>query len=410
MLDEFRKLSQHFLEIKNQTYKRYFFQQTPFKHRLSLLMGQRGVGKTTVLIQYLLSQVNNDYLNPNILYIQADHFLMGNTSLYKIAEKFTLLGGQLIVFDEIHKYQDWSKELKSIYDTFPDLKIIASGSSALEIHKGTHDLSRRAIVHVLHGLSFREYLELYCGLEMPPYALEEILKNHERLVVHILKIVAKSSKKILSHFLDYLSHGYYPYFREINDVALYHLSVEQNLHTAIESDLVAIYPYLTGNSVKKIKQLLSFISQSVPFTPHWHKLKSILDIGDERTLKTYFKYLEDAGLIQTLLKATQKMQKLEAPEKIYLNNPNQMYAMVYDKHNKGTLRETFFLNMLSAQHHVTLPVHGDFLVDDQYLFEVGGHKKGFQQLQQVKNAYLACDEIERGIGAKIPLWLFGFLY
>jgi len=196
----------------------------------------------------------------------------------------------------------------------------------------------------------------------------------------------------------------------VNDKAIYYLLVEQNLHTTIESDLVAIYPSLTGNRVRKIKQLLSFIARSVPFTPNWSKLKSILEIGDLRTLKTYFKYLEDAEVVQTVPKATKKMQKLEAPEKIYLNNPNQMYALSYDQHNTGTVRETFFLNMLSTRHEVTLPMRGDFLVENLYLFEIGGRKKSFHQLEKNENAYLACDDIESGIGAKIPLWLFGFLY
>lgn len=200
-----------------------------------------------------------------------------------------------------------------------------------------------------------------------------------------------------------MSYGYYPYYREVNDLATYYLLVEQNVHAIIESDLVAVHPSLTGNSIKKIKQLLVFISRAVPFVPNWQKLKSLVGISDDRTLKTYLKYLEDAELIKTI-------QKLETPEKIYLNNSNQMHALSFDQNNKGTVRETFFLNMLSTQHDVTLPLEGDFLVDDRFLFEIGGKKKGFHQLKPATNSYLAVDEIENGIGAKIPLWLFGFLY
>lgn len=409
MLEEFRQLSQQFLTIKNQSYKRYFIEKTPVLPRLSVLIGQRGVGKTTTLIQHLLAYAENNHLDPSILYIQADHFLVGNTSLYEIAEAFHLQGGKYIAFDEIHKYAKWSLELKSIYDTFPDLKMIASGSSALEIHKGTHDLSRRAIAYTLHGLSFREYLGLHYNIVIPAISLKDILKNHEQIADQILKKMVGSPKKILAHFQDYLIYGYYPFFLEVNDQTLYHLMIEQNLHTTIESDLVAIYPHLSGISVKKIKQLLSFISQAVPFTPNWVKLKSILEIGDERTLKSYFNYLEDAGVIQMLVKATQKIQKMESPEKIYLNNPNQMVALGSIQTNKGTLRETFFLNMTATQHDVSLPSLGDFQIDHS-VFEIGGRKKDFAQLKAMKNAYLACDEIERGIGAKIPLWLFGFLY
>lgn len=409
-IDEFIQLSRHFLEIKNTPYRRYFLQQHTFKQRLSLLIGQRGVGKTTTLIQYLLSQVNNDRFNTEVLYLQVDHFLMGNYSLYEIAESFHLLGGKWLAIDEIHKYSNWSQELKSIYDTFPDLKIIASGSSALEIHKGTHDLSRRAIIYKMVGLSFREYLELYYDLILPHYSLSELLNNHERIVTNVLHEIEKTSKKILVHFLDYLKYGYYPYFREVNDISVYYLLLEQSLHTTIEGDLVAIHPQLTGNSVKKIKQLLAFIARAVPFTPNWQKLKTILEIGDVRTLKTYVKYLEDTGLILTIAKATTKLRQLELPEKIYLNNSNQMYALSYNHVNEGSIRETFFLNMLKTHHEVTLPNQGDFLIDHSYVFEIGGKKKGFQQLQGMNNAYLACDDIETGIASKIPLWLFGFLY
>lgn len=409
-LDELYALSRHFLEIKNQDYQRYFIRDNPLKQRLSLIVGQRGVGKTTTLIQYLLHAVKNNFKDPSILYIQADHFLMGQTPLYEIAEQFQALGGRLIAFDEIHKYSNWSQELKSIYDTFPDLTVIASGSSALEINRGAYDLSRRAVVHTMYGLSFREYLELYYQLKLKHYSLQDILHHHETIVPDILKEVNNSNKKILPHFVNYLTHGYYPFFLEIKDVPTYQLLIEQNLHTTIEVDLVAIYPHLTGNSIKKIKQLLSYIAQAVPFTPNWQKLKSIVEIGDDRTLKTYLKYLEDAGIIMPIMMATDKLKKIEVPEKIYLNNTNQIAALVFDKANIGTMRETYFANIVSTQAELSLPATGDFLVDGKYFFEVGGRKKSFEQLNGKANAYFACDEIENGIGAKIPLWLFGFLY
>ncbi len=410
MFEELQNLSYRFLDIKNQKYRRYFIQNTPLPQRLSMLIGQRGIGKTTTLIQYLLDFAKQDRFDPSILYIQADHFLMGNTSLYDITDAFHKLGGKLIAFDEIHKYENWSLELKSIYDTFPDIKIITSGSSALEIQKGSHDLSRRAIVHRLRGLSFREYLELYYDLSLQPYALDEILKNHIRISNDIISAIQDSGKKILSHFMDYLNYGFYPFYREVKNLVTFQVLLEQNMHTTIESDLVAIYAHLTGNSLKKIKQLLSFIAQSVPFIPNWNKIKSIIDVSDDRTLKTYFKYLEDAELIQTVSKATEKLNKLEISEKIYLNNSNQMFALSFNNCNTGTVRETFFLNTLSALYDISLPTQGDFLVDNQFLFEIGGRKKGFQQLKDLKNAFLACDDMETGIGNKIPLWLFGFLY
>lgn len=317
---------------------------------------------------------------------------------------------KFIAIDEIHKYANWSLELKSIYDTFTDLKIIASGSSALEIQKGSHDLSRRAVIYHLYGLSFREYLELYYNLSLESFSLNEILNNHLRISHNIIENIQSIEKKILTLFKEYLKYGFYPFYREVNDLAVFQLLLEQNMHTTIESDLVAIYSHLTGNSLKKIKQLLSFIAQSVPFIPNWNKIKSIVEISDDRTLKTYFKYLEDAELIQTVTKATQKMNKLESSEKIYLNNANQMFALSFNHCNIGAIRETFFLNALSTQYNLSLPVQGDFLVDNQFLFEVGGKNKGGQQIRELKNSYLACDDIDVGMGSKIPLWLFGFLY
>lgn len=410
MLEELQRLSQRFLEIKNQKYRRYFIENTKLSQRLSILKGQRGIGKTTTLVQFLLDFSKQNYLDPSILYIQADHFLMGNTSLYETAESFTQAGGKFIAFDEIHKYANWSLELKSIYDTFPELKIIASGSSALEIQKGTHDLSRRSIVYNINGLSFREYLGLFYNLALDAYSLDDILKHHNQISHDIITVVSNTERKILPLFKDYLNHGFYPFYREVGDFAVFQILLEQNMHVTIESDLVAIYSHLTGNSIKKIKQLLSFIAQSVPFIPNWNKIKSIVDISDDRTLKTYFKYLEDAELIQAVSKSTQKINKLEVAEKIYLNNSNQMLALSFNHCNIGTLRETFFLNTLSTKHELTLPLQGDFLVDGKFTFEIGGRKKGFQQLKDGKNCFLACDDIEMGFGAKIPLWLFGFLY
>lgn len=410
MFDELRGLSHHFLKIKNSPYKRYLIQTTKFTHRMSMILGQRGVGKTTTLVQVLLEYVKGDRFDQRVLYIQADHFQMGTTSLYEVAEQFQALGGKLIAFDEIHKYPNWSKELKSIYDTFPTLKILVSGSSALEIYRGSHDLTRRVASYRMQGLSFREYLELTHDIEVPAYPLEEICEKHEKIEDLILEELEKKNQKILLEFNKYIRTGYYPYYHEIMNEAVYKMTLEQNLHTIIESDLAAIYPQLTGISINKIKKLLIFIANSVPFTPNWNKIKTTLEIGDLRTLKSYFKHLEDAGLIKTITKATQKFSQLVSPAKVYLDNTNQLFAISSGTPEKGTIRETYFLNMLSQKHSVKLPQNGDFLVDDFYLFEVGGRKKSFQQVKSHKNSYIACDGIERGIGARIPLWLFGFLY
>lgn len=411
MLNDLRTLSRDFLKIKGESYRRYLIQTTRFSSRLSLIMGARGVGKTTTLVQKLLDHVDGDQLDPRILYVQADHFAMGSWTLYEIAEQFSLEGGELLAIDEIHKYPDWSMELKSIYDTFPKLKVLGSGSSALAIQRGSHDLSRRAIVYSMQGLSFREYLELNLGLSFSAYAIEQIASNHLRLSSEVLDKMREAHTKILPLFRRYLRIGYFPYFQEFTEEeALYRVTLEQNLHTTIESDLTAIFPQLAGVSVQKMKALLKFIAGSVPFVPNWSRLKTILEIGDERTLKSYVKHLEDAGLIRTLVKASAKLSRIETPSKIYLNNTNQLDAFSPDGHNKGTVRETFFLSMLTQGHEVSLPDNGDFLVDKHYLFEVGGKKKGFQQIRSEQQSFIASDDIEQGSGNKIPLWLFGFLY
>lgn len=410
MQDELIKLSQELIALNIRPFRRYFVEHIKLTHRLSILTGQRGIGKTTTLIQYLLDYANGNGRSDKILYIPVDHFMVTGTTLFELAENFFNIGGELIAFDEIHKYDNWSGELKSIYDSFPTLKIIASGSSALEIHKGSHDLSRRAILYQLQGMSFREFLSLKNNIHFPSQTLTELLNNHQQIAKNIIATMSKSSKKILREFLDYLSYGFYPYFFELNELGLFQQTLEQNVHTTIESDLIAIYPTLTGASIKKLKQLLHFIAGAVPFTPKWSDIQSMLDIGDQRTVKTYFKYLEDAGLIKSISRESIKLHKITLPEKIYIDNPNLMHAMAKNNVNIGTIREIFFINMLTKDHEVTLYQQGDFFVDHHYTVEIGGKNKDFSQIKNIPNSYLALDHIETGIKNKIPLWLFGFLY
>ncbi len=410
MLEELRKLSQEFIRLKNSPYRRYFIQSKPFKHRLSLLLGQRGVGKTTTIVQFLLDNAELDIYSKNILYVQADHFLVGSLSLYEIADEFQKMGGKYLGFDEIHKYPNWSQELKSIYDTFPKLTVVASGSSALQMYKGSHDLARRAITYSMVGLSFREFLEMVLEIVLPAYSLTEILKNHESIASVILEMIEAKGEKILPLFQRYQSDGYYPYFFELNDRELYFITLEQNIHSTIEGDLASIYPHLTGSTISKLKQLLVFIAKSVPFIPNWSNIKQALDIGDIRTLKTYFQYLQDASLIRCLAKGTHKLNHVAHAGKIYLDNPNQMQALCAGDHNVGTLREIFFLDMLETHHQINIAPFGDFLVDGKYTFEIGGKNKSFSQVGNVEDSFVVRDNEERGIGAKIPLWLFGFLY
>ena len=406
MLERFFQLSQNYILNYKQEYVRYFLKSHSLSNRFSIISGQRGVGKTTAIIQYMQEQYSDIYTD-KALYLQADHFLLGNYSLYEIADEFVKMGGELLCIDEIHKYTNWSQELKSINDTFRELKLVVSGSSALEIYKGSYDLSRRALVYRMKGMSFREFLEIQLSLELPTIKLEKVLSTHQPFAQKIIEVLASKKRKILPLFNEYLKVGYYPYYFEYNNQEQFYMALEQNIHTTIESDLLAIYPSLTGLSIKKLKSLLKVISASVPFTPDMKKLKTIIGVGDERTLKNYLKYLEDAGLIKMLMKSSKGLGSIEKPEKIYLDNSNLLFT---SKADIGTIRETFFMNQVSKEYELIAPKQGDFLVDEKYLFEVGGKNKSFKQIKDMENSFIAADEIERGFGNKIPLWLFGFLY
>jgi predicted AAA+ superfamily ATPase len=403
MYSKLKLESKNFLYRNNLEYQRYFIREGKIRHRLTIITGQRGVGKTTTIAQYMV--INAD--KPS-LYVSMDSFLIGELSMYEIAENFEMEGGKLLCFDEIHKYSNWSQELKSIYDNFPNLQIVASGSSALEINKGSHDLSRRAHVLKMYGMSFKEYLELTLNVELPKLSLIEVLANHEDIAFDIVKKLEAVDKKVLPLFRRYLEVGYYPYSLSISDDDIFFDMLKQNIDVSLSSDLLFVYPSLDGNSIKKLKLLLGIVMESVPFVPVIEKLKTTLDVGDGRTLKDYFIKLEDAGILKLLMKSSSKgLAKLEKPEKIYLNNSNLLNIV---EANIGTVRETFFLNILTVEHEVTYPKKGDFMVNDKYLFEIGGKNKSFKQIKDIENSFVGADDIEVGYGSKIPLWLFGFLY
>ena len=373
-MEDLYRLSQTQLRLFNRPYQRYFLQDPLLAHRLAIILGPRGIGKTTAMVQRLLTVADQDSFSEAILYVQADHFLVGNRSLYEIAERFVNYGGKCISFDEIHRYPHWSRELKSITDTFPGLSVLASGSSALEVYRGSHDLSRRAVQLRMWGLSFREYVEMSCNVTLPAYSLEDILKDHAQIAYGVAD--ALKEEKVLALFKAYLRHGYYPLFFEGQNESLFYHLLNQNLHAVIEGDLLAVQPALSGNSIKKIAALLRIIAASVPFVPDLKKLAELTEVGDLRTLKTYMKYLEDCGLILGLTRTGKGLRALEKPEKIFLNNSNLMVAFTANA-AIGTIRETFFLNMLSTRHVLKVSQPGDFLIDDRYLFEVGGKNKGF---------------------------------
>jgi uncharacterized protein len=403
-------LSQVQLRIHNRPYQRAQFRGDLFKARMTVLLGPRGVGKTTAMIQHLLQVAGQDVLDPRILFVPSDHIGLKGLSLYEIGETFAHRGGTHVCFDEIHKVEEWSRELKSLYDTYPELTILASGSSALELAKGGVDLSRRAHVRHVHGLSFREFLELRYGLELGPLPLPDLLENNARHADAILDAIKPTNKRVLPLFQDYQRAGYLPFFLETSDESLYLALLEQNVHTILESDILAVNPAFTGSTIRKMEQLLSVVAASVPFKPDFNALRSLLDIGDQRTLKNYLRLMERAGLILSLSSSGKGLKTMEKPEKIYLGNPNLVHALARGKAEPGNLRETFFLSQTCVEHRVTAPRQGDFLVDDAWTFEVGGKNKTGSQVKGIAQAYLALDDMERGTGRRIPLWLLGFLY
>ncbi len=413
MLETLFLKSREFIALNNQAYKRYFIMNQSLEHRLSIIIGPRGIGKTTTIAQYM----STNYKDHEALYVNLDDITTSSQfTMTDIAEAFVLHGGKLLCFDEIHKYSSWSAELKNIYDRFGELKIIATGSSALQINQGSHDLSRRAIVYTMVGMSFREFLELHYGFTFEPYSLHDMLEKHVALASAIKKEIEHKEHKIIPLFKNYLKYGYYPYYLSMPNVTLFLQTLQQNINVSIESDLLYVYPKLNGTSIKKIKTLLSIIIKSVPFEPNMSDMKKAAEITDDRTLKEYLSKLDDAGLIKLLMRNSLAMKSIDKPEKIYLANPNLMYTKEPDI---GNLRETFFVNQLDNAYKIKQSLNeegifagkrGDFYCEEKYTFEVGGKKKGFGQIKDTPNSYVVSDDLEIGIGNKIPLWLFGFLY
>jgi hypothetical protein len=366
--------------------------------RLIGIKGARGIGKTTLLLQHLKQHFGED---PRALYVSLDNIWFAENSLGELADRFIKQGGRYLFLDEVHKYPNWSKEIKNSYDDYPELQLVFTGSSLLEILNARADLSRRAIIYRMQGLSFREYLNLTLGTSFPAISLGEALEDHE-------KIARKVNKSIrpLQHFPVYLESGYYPFFLE--GLSLYHQRIEEVANMIIEIEL----PMLRNVDIayaSKIKQLLMIIAESAPFIPNITKLSERIGIN-RITLLSYLHYLKEAGLIHTLYRESSGITRFQKPEKIFLENTNLAFTFPIPKPDKGTLRETFFMNQLSFVHHLTLPPEGDFLVDGKYTFEVGGKNKTFPNANPIKNTWIAADDIETGNGQKVPLWLFGFLY
>ena len=381
------------------SFQRYLINNIDWEGRLSAITGDRGTGKTTMILQHIKQTFGNS--PKEALYVSADNIWFSGNRLFDLANDFEKQGGKYLFIDEVHKYENWSQEIKNIYDSFQDLKVVITGSSMLQIYRGNADLSRRAVHYVLYGLSFREFLKYDQNIGFEKFTIDEILQNH-------IEIAGVFNDKIrpLPLFNSYLKYGYYPYYK--SDKRFYLSKLANTVNLILEMDLPAVET-IEMYSIRKIKKLLWIISQSVPFTPKITDLAK--DLGVSRnSLLNYLTILERGGLVNLLKSSTKGINSLAKPEKIYLNNTNHIYAFDTVKPNIGNLRETFFLNQLQAVSEVTSTGRADFTVDNKYVFEVGGKNKGHEQIAGLQNAFLALDNLEYGYRNKIPLWLFGMLY
>jgi hypothetical protein len=389
-MDSLFEYSNQLIARVDTAFIRYSYHQMNWQNRLIGLIGPRGVGKTTLVLQYIKSNLNLQ----QTLYVTAEDFYFAKNRLTHLADDFVKSGGKYLFIDEIHKYPDWSKELKLIYDYHQDLKVVFTGSSVLDIKKGSSDLSRRAVVYTMQGLSFREYLLLFHQKQVPKFTLEEIV-NHQVDVPQI--------PHPLPLFADYLKKGYYPYAKEDD----FGLKLQQVVNQTLEVD-IPTYAEMNMATGRKLKQLLAIVSQSAPFKPNMSKIAEMLKIS-RNNIADYLLYMEEAGMIAQLRAPTKGIRALGKVDKVYLDNTNLVYNLAEEHQNIGNVRETFFLNQLRVNHQIFSSGLGDFKMDTMD-FEIGGKNKNLKQIKNAKKGFLVKDDIERGFLNTIPLWHFGLMY
>lgn len=367
--------------------------------RLIGIKGARGVGKTTLMLQYIKLHLSAEIAAT--LYVSLDNIWFTENKLSNLVENFVKRGGKYLFLDEVHKYPQWSVEIKNIYDDYPELKVVFTSSSLLEILNARADLSRRAVVYNMQGLSFREYLNMQLDKQFKQYSLEEILNNHLQISQEI-----NAAIKPLQYFDSYLKTCYYPFFTEEQD--LYYQRIEEVINMILEVELPLLRKVDVA-FVRKLKQLLLAIAESAPFTPNVSKLSERIGIN-RLTLLSYLLYLDEAHLSYSIYKDSKGISQLQKPDKIFLENTNLMYAISGSNTDLGNVRETFFANQLRKSHLVEQSTESDFRINETYTFEIGGKNKSKKQIQNLTNSYIAADNIEYGFDNKIPLWMFGFLY
>ena len=387
------------INLVDTSFKRYLWNKINWNSRLIAITGARGVGKTTLLLQYIKENLNDK--PDEVIYVNMDDLYFSKNTLVDFANDFAKKGGKYLFLDEVHKYRNWSQEIKNIYDYFPDLKIVVTGSSALDIFKGKADLSRWAILYKLHGLSFREFIALKYNYQFPFFELSDLLIDASKIIPTILDKI-----KPIKLFEEYLQLGYYPFFRD--GETEFQFRLKQTVNHMIDCDLPSV-ENIDFNAVHYLRKLISILAEIVPYKPNIVKLSQQVGISRE-TLMRYLILLEKADLLILLQTSSYGINKMNKPEKIYLNNPNLVNTLADNSSNQGTLREFFFINQLQVLHSVNWSDKSDFLVDNKYTFEIGGKNKNSKQITGIENSFIAADNIEYAQNNKIPLWLFGFLY
>lgn len=379
-------------------FKRYLYHQIDWSSRLIGIKGARGTGKTTLLLQWLHEQ---GLSSSKAAYFTLDDLYFSTHSLVETAKNFHKQGGKILALDEVHKYPTWAREIKNLYDLYSDLQIIFTGSSIIDLAKQEMDLSRRAAMYELHGLSYREYLIYNETLNIPPLSINDILNPKNNLRNFFPK-----DFRPLEHFNHYLKSGYYPFYKESREN--YHMRLQQLVRTIIEYDMAELKGFDIRNA-KKMLQLISIIAQNVPFKPNLSKLSEKSKIH-RNSLANYLYFLEQARLIWLLHPSGVSSATLQKPDKVYLNNTNLMYALTNETISAGTLREVFFCSQLHVHYELSTPQKGDFMVNGKYTFEIGGKSKQASQIVDIKNAKIVKDDLEFPAGIALPLWIFGFVY
>lgn len=376
---------------------RYLYDTIEWQDRLIMIKGARGVGKTTMMKQRCKENGESG------VYASLDQLFFNDHTIVELADYHYKHGGTHLYLDEVHRYPrpNWEQELKNIYDSYPGLYVVFTGSSLLQLNSKVADLSRRVAVYELRGLSFREYLNFTGNYGLKSVKLAEVLSNHRDIASRIIPTI-----RVIREFDRYLEKGYYPFFMDSSEFT-YSQRVERLVLSVIDIDIPAVAA-IEYETQLKLKKLLVTLAEQVPFVPNMTNLSRDVEVSRNQLMK-FFTLLSEGSILRTLMDATTQPKRASKPEKILFDNPSVMQALgIMNK--AGTVRESFVASMLSSTGRLYAAKEGDFLLDRTYLFEVGGKGKGFSQIADKPNSFVIADDIETGIGNKIPMWLLGFLY